>query len=597
MPYQNLRGGPVTEENREGQWIHIEVDPLALRADNPHNKIETIKAKLRRVLSHFNNNIGAVDGRILVIPDEAAFNEGEYDGTISRLAEARAQRGEEICITLPIQRPEGLLLTLWSELQKAQIPLMYRDLMYRKKTNGEKLRGPSGFPTPFSIVSFVSSEENLPVPTFEFTEAGLKTANIQFDPIEIARRNYKDFKAHRERAIGSLIADIEKIRNQPLYSEILHEDFKKRIGNYELIIEGAGRNSSPVLGIQKITEEHFKPLVDRYPLFYSNPSFSKFSEGRQIKSSLSQLDFDNSQEWERLWKQIEQAIGLLKHEYGGRIQEIKDNFANLSIDLSSYIPEYEAPSFVDGLIDRNPAQMQVILGRRIPLLEDEKQAHEEFKDRWRRWLIKNHENNKIFKNNRIYQHLAEFAEAIAGMEKKFREDPDDNILKSFKALYDKVEEKVLLYEGNIDETPYQVLINHFTHIARDINGDKCSSEEKEEVVTNLEKKIANEEPLSNEVKAFIYGVLFAIGGAIIGVVISGGLVSLPLAFTGFTFGQGLVLGAAVAFGGGLVGGSLASSVGFFGPNKKDRYEKEALVFRLEIKAIEAVFTPTTVPVR
>jgi hypothetical protein len=621
MPrYDNFSGKLDSGSVRQGWQVRISINPSVLIENHRDSQIEKIKGILNRVLAKY-----IVNPKIAVMANEEDLNEGEYDGTTSRHGKAFDQRGKEICIYLPDTAKalsinndyKTMLLTLWSELQKAGIPLMYMDV-----PGDQKIKGPSGFPTPFSLTSysqreewndrhgilfkqFVAYDNDHPILKVQLTENDLRDYKIEFDRIEIARGRLEYFRAHQEPAIKRLQNDIRKIEAQPRsYKEVLYDgaiigNIETKLSTYKEALkvinlqwpEDEDKRIKERGNLQKLfVEELSKDRVLQF-LFNCHPhqADTSFSDHAAIDTlkKLYEVEVD----------QVADLIEQLRNDYQTKALEIKSDFdkhANgdnktpetMFIDWSRYIPRYTYRCFP--LIEKNPSQMQAIY-RRIVLLEKESRAHEEFKKQWLK---------ATYGNDKIYKQLAEFAKEVRCMENNQLHNIDPNVLTKFQELYNKIEDEIFSHKKcNIDNTPYPVVINHFKTMANAINlGTKFSEQDMTDSSNILDKKLVDKKPMSKGLKAAICGVIGAVVGAIIGLAVgaalTGGFGAIPAAIAcgaaGFTLAQGLVVGG-TALGVGAAGGVIGARIGFLSARRNNAtYDQDKDAIK---PAIDDFFAP------
>jgi hypothetical protein len=111
MPYRPRK--LIDQNTPQGWQVRISINLYELQ-DDPNNKIKTIEKILTRVFPNYT-----------------------IDSTTNRQGKDVDLRGKGVCIDLPDTEQalsisnndyKTMLLTLWSELQKAGIPLMYMDV-------------------------------------------------------------------------------------------------------------------------------------------------------------------------------------------------------------------------------------------------------------------------------------------------------------------------------------------------------------------------------------------------------------------------------------------------------------------------------------
>jgi hypothetical protein len=377
--------------------------------------------------------------------------------------------------------------------------------------------------------------------------------------------------------------DIGEIEAQDSYKNVLYDEnivthIKTKIRDYknELksqvtdqgnLVEARDNFKTPFR--QKLSQDlYLRSLFNCHPdqadgLFSDHAAIGALKkldevQEEQVDGLIEQLRKDYEA---KVGSQLSRTVGEIKSDFDRHAKGDNTTPKTLFIDWSRYIPEYTDQCLF--LIEKNPSQMQAIY-RRIVLLERQSRAHEEFKKQWLKASYGNH---------KIYQ-LTGFLNEVRCMENNQPCNIDSNVLTKFQELYNKIEDEIFSHEEcNIDNTPYPVVIKHFTNMAHKINsGKKFSKEEMTDSLNELDRKL-NKKPMSKGLKAAICGVIGAVIGAIIGLAVGaaitfwgGGFGALPAAIAGgaagFTLAQGLVVGG-TALGVGAAGGVTGATAGFF----------------------------------
>lgn len=617
MPYNDI-GGNLTRERSQHDWqIRIAVDPSALRADKPNNKIDAIKSILAKCIKEYGVHVNI---KLWTIPNDEDFYD-RYDGATSKRGKDSTQRGKAICIyvadtenALTANQYKIMLLNLWRELQKAKVPLNYM------MTPGDrKITGPFDLPTPFSITSiskravgkeewkdlhgilfkkFEGWDKKHPILKINFTEKDLKSKQITFDPVNIAHNNGSDFTEHQSIALTRLRDDIENIKVQnEIYRQLLISDDLKDFLKEKITSYNEGLKQIEEIDDRGPYQEQFDKELNsdkRLQFFlnsYPHAQDSAFTEHPAIHEL---KDLKNLEE-----RQIDRIYDKLRTGYNERIKQITIDFERhlkrdeaMRIDWSQYIPNYTAELLTE-LIEKNPAQMQAIY-RRVILLEQEKSNYEEFKKHW----LQIH-----YSDAHIYDQLTEFTTQVSIMEKNLDRTHEHNnaILKNFKALQRRIESEIMNHPKiKLEHTPYPAVLRQFTSIAKKINQDKVFTVQEITYYGKLlDKALANKKPMSKALKMTLCGVLGVLVGAALGFVVgaawtfwSGSFGALPGAIIGGIMGmnmaQGILLGE-IAAGAGLATGLVTGTAGFFNARRHNNFyqrkENDKKALEPEIQAV------------
>ncbi|CAM4407607.1 MAG: hypothetical protein LEGION0398_MBIBDBAK_00270 [Legionellaceae bacterium] len=501
-----------------------------------------------------------------------------------------------------------MLLKLWSEFQKNNIPLVYRNIQGDKK-----ILGPSNLPTPFSITSETKSKEwngkhgilfkqfsgfdkRHTILKVTLKQEDLINYQIEFNPKEIAKKNSAYFIEHQNKALEYLQCDIEQIKTQSykyidkLNDASLIENIQKKIESYQTKLKGTDIEER-----EELQKKIFKEIQDDSDLqfifnCYPRQTDSNFSYNENISNFIGNNFCALANDI------IDNNIVSLRQNYETKLKEIKSDFETTKIDWSRYISGY-SEDLCQELIEKNPAQMQCIY-RRMVLLEQEKNLHAQFKKQWLK---------ATYGNDKSYKELTEFSQTIDSLKKNNK--IDSHVLKKFEELYEKVEDNLFsTQKRNIDNTPYFIVMRHFTQIAQKINnGKQYTIDEIDSFAKKLTKKL-NKKPMNRALKLAILGVIGAVIGALIGAAIGftiGAVVTfwgcgfgaLPAAIAagllGATFVQAIAI-TSTTLGGSLLFGSVGISlaaVGFF--NTKQNCDKETI--QSEINHVYDSLKPVSSP--
>lgn len=135
-----------------------------------------------------------------------------------------------------------------------------------------------------------------------------------------------------------------------------------------------------------------------------------------------------------------------------------------------------------------------------------------------------------YKNKQIYYQLEEFNQEIEFFNSN--NQLQEQIKTNFRKLFDKLVTELFSHkECDIDETPYPVIMKHFTEMARHINsGKNLSLKHLEYSFSSLDAKLMIKEPMDQNTKDLLYGAIAAVIGFVLAVsfvitlgMLSGGL--------------------------------------------------------------------------
>lgn len=406
-------------DSSHGWQVRISIKQEAIFANNQANQIQVLEEIIKKVTDDL-----FVDAKILTCSSSQEADQ-ELDGTISPFGLDRDQRGKEVCIYLPNSKQckeldisakdyKQMLLTLWAELRKANIPLSHHDV-----PGDRKIVGPAGFPTPFSFTSetpgkehknkhgilfkqFKGYDDNHPILDVEFNDQDLASLNIElgFDQYQ-ATHDY--LVSHQVKAHQQLQADIGRINLDFNFSHLLNNDalidyLRAAIKRYEekfatLDVHERGTYQTQFDEEMKQHEDYQK-LLNYYP----HATDGNFSSNHNITRlrNLKQLSIEN----------LDQIIKELRENYAESIEDIKADFQKLHVShiedetnskgkekaddepsssgsqpdklsLSTYLKDQD----YSVLIESNPAAMQAIY-RRIIFMEYERRAISDLEHRF-----------------------------------------------------------------------------------------------------------------------------------------------------------------------------------------------------------------------
>lgn len=577
-----------------GWQIRIAIHPDSLREDNPDNKIEQIRTILDKLLNDRINPY-CVDAKLAIFPNQACF-ESDCDGAMSQQGLDRDNCGKEICIYVPntefqeLVSIKPMLLTLWRQLQEAEVPLLYLT-----PPGDRKIFGPNHLPTPFSFTSigpeekyddhgillkeFVGYDNKHLLLKLSFTAQDLKKANISFHA-GTSRQQLFDlreyYSCHQRRAFLKLQEDINLIIDKPssyttlLFDNQLKEKLKIRVQDYheqcQALLAAEDKNEEEKIDARAGLARDFNAILqqDQDLQHLINQYPRNKDTVLSLYLSLERLNqLTSLQE-----KEIDDIFEQARKNYDTKLRSIEEDFLRHS-DPSKKL-EYLTINWLDYDLDhlsqcivQDPAQMQIIY-RRIVCLEREKCEQDIFELNWLQ---------SFFNNDCI----AAFADQI----KALKENKDyliEDVVDGFQNLYQALKEDLFIHtQCDLKKTVYPATILHFTELASQVNtaclAARAQGEEKavismEEIKKSmllLNKRLLDKQPMSGTLKGAIHMVFYVLAGLAAGFVIGAALGAAATCWSG-GFGAlpgailGSVTGFTVATQGGIVGSVFSAGI-------------------------------------
>lgn len=379
MGYKTILNNNVGE-GQNGWQLRVAIDPQALNEGNPAiNELDKILKK------HFKDKTVGV--KYYTIRDEDEHL-NSYDGMTSKLGSDRTQHGKEVCIyfddTHEIQYSakeiKQTLLSLWADLQNAEIPLLYIDV-----PGDKKITGPYEYPTPFSFtcnnskvnINGVDTDEwnlphgilhktfkgdgtNHPLLNVRFNQKDLDNAGINFNLDRIALQRKAEDQAHQLKVEQTITRDLNAIDRSPtnyvdfLSDQSVIEGIWNKIENYQTKVKTLDKTSRGAYQVQFSDEmekdNDFRKLIDGYPC-KPDKDFRYEDDIGKLNQNYKALDRE----------QFDGIIADLRANYPARLAVVKADF----------------PETDHHRIDNNPALMQTIY-RRMELSKQEKTFIQKF---------------------------------------------------------------------------------------------------------------------------------------------------------------------------------------------------------------------------
>ncbi|KTC98877.1 hypothetical protein Lery_0680 [Legionella erythra] len=577
MPYISLSMLMDETKKTQGWQLNVALDPSALRPGSAHDKREAIAAILRGIAKKYR-----VDAHVFAVEEEP---ENAYDSAIHRRAQEGLSRGKEIILSLPNQDKafrnlthERLVLELWSELNKAGVPLHAGFV-----PGPYPISGPDGLPTPFSVSQNQKQDLNEPhsalfreaapiLPPYPLTilnlpESDLAIYKIKVNAHAMAKDKRESFAHRHSKAMQQLAHDVKTLK-QGLWPRI--KSFQDSLESHRL---SANIYSFQQDKHKKLDSEqelltlypNVKHVLGEYPR-QADDDFSLHPVIADLRSGILSK------------QQIAEHLNELKVGYRSQLEAIKADFQRhvrgnnkssrtMVIDWSYYFPDCTEAEIVQ-LIDCFPAAMQSLY-RRVVLLERERRSHEQFK---KQWLKLN------YSSSLPYKQLSQLSFAIQQLVRDG--EVDLRVVDRFLALHQKIEDELFTHQrAKPGETAFPIVLEHFTALARRLHSKpRLSREEISKFACQLDEDLAAKR-LSIGMRVCIAGCIGALLGLVLGFVAGaaltwwgGGFGAIPGAIAGMTLAEGILMGTmGVLMGAEL--GAAASMVGFFSARAQEASQK------------------------
>lgn len=577
MPYIALSMLMDETKKTQGWQLNVAIDPLALMPGSDHDKREAIATILKGIAKKYR-----VDAHVFVVEEEP---ESAYDSAIHRRGQEGLSRGKEIILSLPNQDKaftnltyERLVLELWSELNKAGVPLHAGFV-----PGTYPISGPGDLPTPFSVSQNPKQDLNephsalfreatptlppYPLTTLNLSESALAIYKIRVNAHAMAK-DERESVAHRHaKAMQQLANDFKTVKQglrpwlKSLQTTLDGHRLSASIHNFKQDKRRKLDSEQELLSIYP----YVKHVLSEYPRL-ADDDFSVHPlivDLRSAPLSHQQISFRLQQ----LKAGYQSQLEAIKADFQRHVRGNNKSSRHMAIDWSSYFPDCGEGEIAQ-LIDCFPAAMQSLY-RRVVLLERERRSHEQFK---KQWLKLNYSSSSP------YRQLSQLAFAIQQLARDG--EVDSRVVERFLALHKKIEDELFTHQrAKPGETAFPIVLEHFTALARRLHSKpRLSREEISKFACKLEEDLAAK-PLSIGMRVCIAGCIGALLGLVLGFVAGaaltcwgGGFGAIPGAIAGMTLAEGIMIGTM----GGVVGaelGAAAAMVGFFSGKAQEASRK------------------------
>ncbi|QRN04522.1 hypothetical protein GH742_11910 [Legionella sp. MW5194] len=577
MPYISLSMLMDETQKTEGWQLNVAMDPMALTPGSDCDKREVISAILKRMTKKYR-----VDAQLFVFEEKPRepYDEGPQGRTLEGL-----QRGKEIVLSLPNQDKaftnltyERMVLELWSELQKASVPLQARFV-----PGTYVISGPDKLPTPFSVSRNTAGKGNerhgelfqeaipmlvpYPLTTLKLTQSALAIYHLNVNAQTAAQSERASFASEHLKARRQLANDFKTLqqtrgpRAKSLHAILHSERLATYIQRCQEDIHNKLDSEEEVLTLYP----DVKRLLIEYPHVADN-DFSLHPAILELRTKrLSAL-------------QIRECLKQLKDDYPAELAAIQADYRQhakgnnksaraMATDWSFYFPD-GGDDEITQLIEYFPAAMQSLY-RRVVWLERERLSHELFK---KQWLTRHYSSPEP------YRQLSQLAEAIQQLRRDGEVNP--SVIERFLALHEKIEGELFAHPpANPAATAFPIVLNHFTDLARCLHlKPRLSREEISQFAGQLDEDLSAKR-LSIGLRVCIAACIGALLGLVIGFALGaaltwwgGGFGAIPAAIAGMTLAEGLMIGG-MGLAAGVELGAAAAAIGFFSAKAQEESEK------------------------